>query len=246
MTLFFSVQLRKPQVEKLRRERINSSIEQLKSLLGPEFLKQQPDSKLEKADILEMTVCFLRRLQQQHQAVDSAAVNQGYSRCVQEVVHFLSKEEVKTQTQRRLLDNFNKVQCSSAQDLRQTDFCPLNSNVQTRMKFLNQQPDSKLEKADILEMTVCFLRRLQQQHQAVDSAAVDQGYSRCVQEVVHFLSKEEVKTQTQRRLLDSFNKVQCSSAQDLRQTHFCPLSSNVQTRMSKEKCPVSSALWRPW
>ncbi|KAF3690222.1 Transcription factor HES-5 Hairy and enhancer of split 5 [Channa argus] len=52
--------LRKPQVEKLRRERINSSIEQLKSLLGPEFLKQQPDSKLEKADILEMTVCFLR------------------------------------------------------------------------------------------------------------------------------------------------------------------------------------------
>jgi hypothetical protein len=42
-------------VEKLRRERINSSIEQLKSLLGPEFLKQEPDSKMEKADILEMT-----------------------------------------------------------------------------------------------------------------------------------------------------------------------------------------------
>ncbi|KAM4741729.1 transcription factor HES-5-like [Anableps anableps] len=54
--------LRKPLVEKLRRERINSSIEQLKSLLGPEFLKQQPDSKLEKADILEMTVCFLTQL----------------------------------------------------------------------------------------------------------------------------------------------------------------------------------------
>ncbi|CAJ1050912.1 transcription factor HES-2-like [Xyrichtys novacula] len=59
--------LRKPLVEKLRRERINSSIEQLKSLLGPEFLKQQPDSKLEKADILEMTVCVLRRLKQQKQ-----------------------------------------------------------------------------------------------------------------------------------------------------------------------------------
>ncbi|XP_034537637.1 transcription factor HES-5-like [Notolabrus celidotus] len=59
--------LRKPQVEKLRREQISSSIEQLKSLLGPEFLKQEPDSKLEKADILEMTVCVLRRLQQQQQ-----------------------------------------------------------------------------------------------------------------------------------------------------------------------------------
>ncbi|CAL1609032.1 unnamed protein product [Knipowitschia caucasica] len=58
--------LRKPVVEKLRRERINSSIEQLKSLLCTEFLQQQPDSKLEKADILEMTVTVLTRLQQQH------------------------------------------------------------------------------------------------------------------------------------------------------------------------------------
>ncbi|XP_018535229.1 transcription factor HES-5-like [Lates calcarifer] len=124
--------LRKPLVEKLRRERINSSIEQLKSLLGPEFLKQQPDSKLEKADILEMTVCFLRQLQQQqHQAVDSAAVNQGYSRCVQEVAHFLSKEEVKTQSQRRLLNHFNRLQSSSDKNLREADFSPLSSSVQT-------------------------------------------------------------------------------------------------------------------
>ncbi|XP_052451255.1 transcription factor HES-5-like [Carassius gibelio] len=42
--------LRKPIVEKMRRERINSSIEKLKSLLGQEFLKQQPDSRQEKAD----------------------------------------------------------------------------------------------------------------------------------------------------------------------------------------------------
>ncbi len=53
-------QMRKPTVEKIRRERINSSIEKLKSLLGQEFLKQQPDSRQEKADILEMTLDFLR------------------------------------------------------------------------------------------------------------------------------------------------------------------------------------------
>ncbi|KAG7494601.1 transcription factor HES-5-like [Solea senegalensis] len=124
--------LRKPQVEKLRRERINSSIEQLKSLLGPEFLKQQPDSKLEKADILEMTVCVLRRLQQQNRAVDSAAVNRGYSRCVQEVAHFLSSEEVKTQSQRRLMmENFNKLQSSSYKNLTEVDFSALRSTVQT-------------------------------------------------------------------------------------------------------------------
>ncbi|XP_037107388.1 transcription factor HES-5-like [Syngnathus acus] len=55
--------IRKPLVEKFRRERINSSIEQLKSLLSAEFLRQHNDSKMEKADILEMTVCVLRRLQ---------------------------------------------------------------------------------------------------------------------------------------------------------------------------------------
>ncbi|XP_073325099.1 transcription factor HES-5-like [Pagrus major] len=93
--------LRKPLVEKLRRERINSSIEQLKSLLGPDFLKQQPDSKLEKADILEMTVCVLRRLQQQHQQ------------------------------QRRLLNHFNKLQSSSDNNLTEADFSPLSSTVQT-------------------------------------------------------------------------------------------------------------------
>nr|XP_020456244.1 transcription factor HES-4-A-like [Monopterus albus] len=92
--------LRKPLVEKLRRERISSSIEQLKSLLGPEFLKQQPDSKLEKADILEMTVCFLTQLQQQNQQ------------------------------QTLLLSDFNKLQSSSEKNLREADFCPLSSTVQ--------------------------------------------------------------------------------------------------------------------
>ncbi|XP_030586033.1 enhancer of split mgamma protein-like [Archocentrus centrarchus] len=89
--------LRKPLVEKLRRERINSCIEQLKSLLSPEFLSQQPDSKLEKADILEMTVCFLTQLQQQ----------------------------------RNLLTHFNKLQTSSDEKLREADFSPLSSTVQT-------------------------------------------------------------------------------------------------------------------
>ncbi|XP_023269790.1 transcription factor HES-1-like [Seriola lalandi dorsalis] len=93
--------LRKPLVEKLRRERINSSIEQLKSLLDPGFLKQQPDSKLEKADILEMTVCFLTQLQQQNQQ------------------------------QRRLLNLVNKLQSSSEKSLMEADFSLLSSTVQT-------------------------------------------------------------------------------------------------------------------
>ncbi|KAM6928051.1 transcription factor HES-5-like [Xenentodon cancila] len=87
--------LRKPLVEKLRRERINSSIEQLKSLLGPEILKQQPDSKMEKADILEMTVCFLTQLLQQNRQ------------------------------QKRLLNHFNHQPSPAETHLREVDFSPL-------------------------------------------------------------------------------------------------------------------------
>ncbi|XP_063328960.1 transcription factor HES-5-like [Pelmatolapia mariae] len=123
--------LRKPLVEKIRREGINSSTEQLKSLLGPELLNQQPDSKLEKADILEMTVCFLRRLQQQRQTAESGVLEQGYSRCAQEMVNFLSKVEVKTQSQRNLLNHINQLHTSSDKTLSEADFSPLSYTVQT-------------------------------------------------------------------------------------------------------------------
>ncbi|KAK3536232.1 hypothetical protein QTP86_000144 [Hemibagrus guttatus] len=123
--------LRKPMVEKMRRDRINSSIEQLKSLLVPEFLNQQPDSKLEKADILEMTISFLRQQNQQPAfSSSSAAVNQGFSRYVHDIVHFLSKEEVKTQSQRKLLNHFQNLQPSSDENRRESVLVQLSSTEQ--------------------------------------------------------------------------------------------------------------------
>ena len=51
-------------VEKLRRDRINSSIEQLRMLLQREFEEHELPAKAEKADILEMAVNYLaQRLQ---------------------------------------------------------------------------------------------------------------------------------------------------------------------------------------
>ncbi|MEE6483623.1 hypothetical protein FKM82_013615 [Ascaphus truei] len=83
--------MRKPVIEKMRRDRINSSIEQLKTLLEKEFQKHELPSKPEKADILEMTVSFL----QQHMAEKSAppsnqTYREGHSRCLQDSFHFLS------------------------------------------------------------------------------------------------------------------------------------------------------------
>ncbi|KAI4895241.1 hypothetical protein NFI96_004901 [Prochilodus magdalenae] len=113
--------LRKPVVEKMRRDRINSSIEQLRTLLAPEFHNQQPDSKLEKADILEMTVGFLRQQQKEQPTfTNSGASNQGFSRCVHEIVHFLSKDEVKSQSQRKLLNHFQNLQPSTDQKWRES------------------------------------------------------------------------------------------------------------------------------
>ncbi|KAI5085555.1 hairy-related 4.2-like, partial [Silurus meridionalis] len=131
--LSLSIKLRKPMVEKMRRDRINSSIEEVSlamplCLLAPEFLNHQPDSKLEKADILEMTVSFLRRHQQQPPfSSSSAVVNQGFSRCVHEVVHFLSKEEVKKQCQRKLLNHFQDLQPSSDENRRESALAQLSS-----------------------------------------------------------------------------------------------------------------------
>ncbi|XP_068996732.1 transcription factor HES-5-like [Embiotoca jacksoni] len=125
--------LRKPMVEKLRRDRINTSIEQLKSLLGPEFLRQQPDSKQEKADILEMAVVYLRAWQQQqHQATLTSGLmtaSDGYSHCVQEAVSFLSHCEVQTQAHRLLLSHFQGLQSPSRTSHSPSNLSPPGSPV---------------------------------------------------------------------------------------------------------------------
>ncbi|KAM6946861.1 transcription factor HES-5-like [Lycodopsis pacificus] len=85
--------LRKPAVEKMRRDRINGCIEQLKVLLEEEFHERDPNAKLEKADVLEMTVGFLKRqlrLRPRVSVDHVAAHGDGYSRCWEETLHFLS------------------------------------------------------------------------------------------------------------------------------------------------------------
>nr|XP_033942091.1 transcription factor HES-5-like [Pseudochaenichthys georgianus] len=72
-----NIKLRKPVVEKMRRDRINVCIEQLKAILEKEFQQHEPNSKLEKADILEMTVSLLR--QQLQPGLCQSDYSQGFS-----------------------------------------------------------------------------------------------------------------------------------------------------------------------
>ncbi|KAM9298921.1 transcription factor HES-5 [Gastrophryne carolinensis] len=101
--------LRKPVVEKMRRDRINNSIEQLKVLLEKEFQKQQPNVKLEKADILEMAVSYLQQQKSQPQTLSVERLqqdyNQGYSWCVTEALQFLCRYPESGEAQKKLVNH---------------------------------------------------------------------------------------------------------------------------------------------
>lgn len=87
----------KPIMEKRRRARINNCLNELKTLIL-DAMKKDParHSKLEKADILEMTVKHLQNLQRQQQtmsntALDPTAVGKfraGFAECATEVDRF--------------------------------------------------------------------------------------------------------------------------------------------------------------
>lgn len=102
----------KPIMEKRRRARINNCLNELKTLIL-DAMKKDParHSKLEKADILEMTVKHLENLQRQQnamsQATDPNVMNKfkaGFNECAQEVSRFPELEPV---VRRRLLTHLN-------------------------------------------------------------------------------------------------------------------------------------------
>ncbi|TSN03429.1 Transcription factor HES-4-B [Bagarius yarrelli] len=106
----------KPIMEKRRRARINESLGQLKTLILDALKKDSSrHSKLEKADILEMTVKHLRNLQRVQMTAamttDTAVLSKyraGFSECMSEVTRFLSTcEGVNTEVRSRLLNHLS-------------------------------------------------------------------------------------------------------------------------------------------
>ncbi|KAK2575992.1 hypothetical protein KPH14_007351 [Odynerus spinipes] len=106
----------KPIMEKRRRARINQCLDELKSLIL-EAMKKDPTrhSKLEKADILEMTVKHLQTVQRQQLstavATDPAVLTKfrsGFSECATEVSRYVSHlENVDPVVKQRLVSHLN-------------------------------------------------------------------------------------------------------------------------------------------
>ncbi|XP_051895452.1 transcription factor HES-2.1 [Pristis pectinata] len=85
----------KPLMEKRRRARINDSLNKLKTLILPLIGKDSPRySKLEKADILEMTVRFLHNLPKSpvHDHLDS--YREGYRACLLQLTSLLPSSKL--------------------------------------------------------------------------------------------------------------------------------------------------------
>ncbi|XP_078094866.1 hairy-related 9 isoform X2 [Mustelus asterias] len=105
----------KPIMEKRRRARINESLSQLKTLILDALKKDSSrHSKLEKADILEMTVKHLRNLQRVQMTALTAdptvlgKYRAGFNECMNEVTRFLSTcEGVNTDVRTRLLSHLS-------------------------------------------------------------------------------------------------------------------------------------------
>ncbi|XP_041378002.1 uncharacterized protein LOC121390283 [Gigantopelta aegis] len=91
----------KPLIEKRRRARINDCLSQLQTLvLKAKKVESPRPGKLEKADILEMTVDYIKKNRnpatEANGHVEKPEVKvqylSGYERCIQEVVQFLDKQ----------------------------------------------------------------------------------------------------------------------------------------------------------
>ncbi|CAK1551274.1 unnamed protein product [Leptosia nina] len=123
----------KPIMEKKRRARINNCLNELKDLLMDSMDKDPArHSKLEKADILEMTVKHLQTLQRQQLAAaiaaDPAVLNRfkaGFGDCAVEVRRYLSRlASVPTGLRYRLGNHLNSC-ISGIERLHPADYPPL-------------------------------------------------------------------------------------------------------------------------
>ncbi|EZA48258.1 protein deadpan [Ooceraea biroi] len=106
----------KPIMEKRRRARINQYLDELKNFILVNEKDPTRHSKLEKADILEMTVKRIQTMQQQQLNVAIAGdpgvltkFRSGFSECATEVSRFVnSLENVDPAVKQRLVSHLNK------------------------------------------------------------------------------------------------------------------------------------------
>ncbi|KAL3862402.1 hypothetical protein ACJMK2_008371 [Sinanodonta woodiana] len=122
----------KPIIEKRRRARINASLSELKTMLMDVIHAEGArQGKLEKADILEMTVRYLRKIETKKYAgvtpTDRGVINEyriGFMECSNETGRFIeSLETLDMEVKSRLMEHLANTACNveQAQDFTSND-----------------------------------------------------------------------------------------------------------------------------
>ncbi|XP_069960639.1 protein hairy-like [Cherax quadricarinatus] len=126
----------KPLMEKKRRQRINRCLNELKTLVL-EATKKDPSrySKLEKADILEMTVHHVQALHRHEAAgggrlhgTEEAKYRAGYTHCAAEVAKYLaSLNDLPHDLHKKVLSHLNAIATSMSSNVNTNTTCVQNS-----------------------------------------------------------------------------------------------------------------------
>uniref|UniRef100_A0A3P8T8J3 Hairy-related 3 n=1 Tax=Amphiprion percula TaxID=161767 RepID=A0A3P8T8J3_AMPPE len=104
----------KPLMEKKRRARINQCLDQLKTLLENYYSSSIRKRKLEKADILELTVKHLRNLQKiQSSASELSEFHSGFRTCLANVNQYLLMADTLNRSDRWMLTQLSNQLCRS-------------------------------------------------------------------------------------------------------------------------------------
>uniref|UniRef100_T1JGI4 BHLH domain-containing protein n=1 Tax=Strigamia maritima TaxID=126957 RepID=T1JGI4_STRMM len=237
----------KPIMEKRRRARINQCLNELKTLIL-EALRKDPSrhSKLEKADILEMTVNYLQNLQRQQMALTMATNPQimskyraGFGECVAEVSRFLSgSPAVDTAVQQRLIshlnNNFSGLESISDEPVNLGIPMATLSTSEFRRSYRGLQLiPTRLPGGDVVFFVPSNSPFVSSYSSTVPLTPSDKPLS------IQVSSEQEI---------DDKNAESCDVAEDL-STNLSVSSSgsdSPQTPPDEEELEISGDPWRPW
>lgn len=155
----------KPIMEKRRRARINSCLQQLKTLVLEAMRKDSSQySKLEKADILEMTVKHLRSLQRQQMssalASDPTVITKyrsGFNECTNEVMRYLgSVQNVNDDVRSRLVNHLSSCSqtVNATTQTAQTQPQPINIPQQQTTVRVNGLNSQSMNQSQVISQSI--------------------------------------------------------------------------------------------
>ncbi|XP_056426103.1 transcription factor HES-7.1-like isoform X2 [Hyla sarda] len=142
--------LLKPQVERRRRERINSCLEKMRLLLS-EAMKDEKlkNPKMEKAEILEYTVEYLQSkiwsTERFHEDLQSVDYRSGFQQCLRTTVNFITRNrQLSSSSKDFLCQNLSSTRMSSRVDQRSLRFRrslhPTSTENPKRLDHHNRNP----------------------------------------------------------------------------------------------------------